>query len=240
MTGGFSLAAHWMGWETVAFVERDKFCQKVLRKNFGQGIEIYDDITTFSGKPFRGRVDVVCGGFPCQDISIAGKHEGISGSRSSLWSEMHRVIGEVRPRFAVVENVGALLGRGMWKVLGDLSQIGYDAEWDSFTGYQVGLPHSRERVFIIAYPANDGCKYTVDGTSPGLRKWRYLQTISATGNVSVAKGRLLEEVRSAEFVRTANGIPDRMDRIKSLGNSIDPQIAFEIFKAIEASNLPNP
>lgn len=109
--GGFSLAAHWMGWETVAFVECDKFCQKVLRKNFGQDIEIHDDITTFSGKPFRGRVDIVTGGFPCQPYSSAGARKGTEDERH-LWPEMLRVIIEVQPRFIVGENVLGLVNWG--------------------------------------------------------------------------------------------------------------------------------
>jgi DNA (cytosine-5)-methyltransferase 1 len=232
--GGFSLAAHWMGWETVAFVEKEPFCQKVLAKNF-PGVPIYDDVRTFPGESFRGRCDIITGGFPCQDISIAGKHTGIAGERSALWSELCRIIGEVRPRYAIVENVGALLGRGMWKVLGDLSAIGYDAEWDTFYGYQVGLPHSRRRVFIVAYPSNVGRKRRVNGTSTGLAKWRFLQAFSASGNAAEFKERFICETRSVEFVRKANGVPGRVDRVFAIGNAIVPQIAYEIFKAIKAA-----
>lgn len=243
--GGFSLAAHWMGWETVAFVEKDAFCQKVLRKNFGQDIEIYDDITTCSGKPFRGRIDIVTGGFPCQDISGAGKRGGISGKRSGLWSEFYRVIGEVRPRYAVVENVSALLGRGMDVVLRDLSEIGYDTEWRTFSACEMGFPHTRERVFIVAYPERQpGTRFVFD---------RYCQ--EATGRNQVSQKRRQDwfgfeippvadsvvsrwsmQLRQPGLVRTDDGIPNIVDRVKSLGNSIVPQIAFEIFKAIEATD----
>jgi DNA (cytosine-5)-methyltransferase 1 len=106
--GGFSLAAHWMGWETVAFVERDKFCQRVLRKNFGQDIEIHDDITTFSGEPFRGRVDVITGGFPCQPFSAAGRRQGVNDERH-LFPEALRIVREVQPTWFVLENVAGLL-----------------------------------------------------------------------------------------------------------------------------------
>lgn len=98
--GGFSLAAHWMGWETAAFVEKETFCQKVLRKNFGQGIEIHDDIFEFSGRPFRGAVDIITGGFPCQPFSAAGKRKGRNDERH-LFPEMLRVISEVKPRWVV-------------------------------------------------------------------------------------------------------------------------------------------
>jgi DNA (cytosine-5)-methyltransferase 1 len=233
--GGFSLAAHWMGWDTVAFVERDKFCQKVLRKNFGQDIDIHDDITTFSGQPFRGRVDIVTGGFPCQDISIAGKHAGIEGPRSSLWYEMLRVISEVRPRFVIVENVAAFRSRGLAQVLGDFASIRFDAEWGTFCGYHVGLPMEGQRIFLVATPENDRRERRLDDSGTGYREFRYLKAVSASGDAFSDQGRFYQEVRAAEFVRTANGLPDRVDRIKSLGNSIVPQIAYEIFKAISAS-----
>lgn len=234
--GGFSLAAEWCGWTTAAFVEKDVFCQKVLRKNFGDHIEIYDDIQTFSGKPFRGRVDIVTGGFPCQDISIAGKHAGITGERSALWSELYRIICEVRPRYVVVENVNELLRRGMDRVLADLSTARYDAEWGTFCGYHVGLPQEGKRIFIIATPQDERREHAVDAPRQSVARWRFLEKISASGNVAEFKERFVGEVRSAEFVRTANGLPDRMDRIKALGNSIVPQIAFGIFKAIEAAD----
>src|SRR5207253_1186347 len=118
--GGFSLAAHWMNWGTVAFVERDNYAQRVLAKNF-PGIPVYDDVRTFNGN--QCTANIICGGFPCQDISTAGQGVGIEGSRSGLWGEYKRIIREIRPKYVVVENVAVLLGRGMGKVLGDLSEI---------------------------------------------------------------------------------------------------------------------
>lgn len=106
--GGFSLAAHWLGWETVAFVEKEPFCQKVLRKNFGEGIEIHNDIFEFSGKPFRGRIDVLTGGFPCQPFSAAGQRRGVNDERY-LFPETLRVIREVQPAWIVLENVNGLV-----------------------------------------------------------------------------------------------------------------------------------
>jgi DNA (cytosine-5)-methyltransferase 1 len=241
--GGFSLAAHWMGWETVAFVEKDDFAQKVLAKNF-QGVPIFDDVRTFDGTGYRGTVDIVCGGFPCQDISTAGTGIGIEGERSSLWRELCRTISEIRPRYAVVENVSALLGRGMARVLGDLSAIGYDAEWRVFSACELGFPHPRERVFIIAYPSGkfSGCgvldRYRDQESQrsdvPELRgsDWQRFAMVSDAHSLVSAWS---NEYGQSPLIRVVDGIPDFVDGVRCYGNSIVPQIAFEIFKAIEAA-----
>lgn len=240
--GGFSLAAHWMNWQTVAFCERDPFCQKVLRKNFGQDIEIHNDVTTFSGKPFRNRIDLICGGFPCQDISTAGTGIGIEGERSGLWGEYRRIISEIRPRYAVMENVAMLLGRGLGKVLGDLSEIGYDAEWRVFSACELGFPHSRERVFIVAYPCGKPRSFRildrycreVSKRDKNSQKWGedWLKPEMATRTDSILSA-WGEQFSASPLVRVDNGIPDVLDRVRCAGNAIVPQVAFEIFKAIE-------
>jgi DNA (cytosine-5)-methyltransferase 1 len=148
--GGFSLGLERAGMRTVAFCEIEPFCRRVLAKHW-PGVPIYHDITKLRGTDV-GAVDVICGGFPCQDISIAGKGAGIEGSRSGLWSEYARIIGELRPRFVIVENVAALLNRGLDTVLGDLAALGYDAEWHCIPAYAVGAPHIRDRIWIIAHP----------------------------------------------------------------------------------------
>jgi len=148
--GGFALAARWVGWETVGFCEIDPYCQKVLRKHWPD-VPIYEDVKKLDGRTV-GHVDIITGGFPCQDISYAGKGAGILGERSGLWSELCRIIGEVRPRYAVLENVAALLNRGLDRVAGDLAEIRYDAEWHCISAAHVGAPHLRDRVWIIAYP----------------------------------------------------------------------------------------
>jgi len=151
--GGFSLAAHCMGWETTAFVERDKFCQKVLRKNFGQDIEIHDDITSFSGKPFHGRVDIVTGGFPCQPASIAGQRKGKDDDRY-LFPQMLRVVDESRPTWVVAENVRGLLsvddGRLFEDVCSSLEGSGYAVQTFCIPATSVSAPHRRDRLWIIA------------------------------------------------------------------------------------------
>jgi len=153
--GGGILGGHLLGWRTVCAVEFAAYPRSVLLARQRDGMlprfPIWDDVTTFDGNPWRGRVDVVSGGFPCQDISVAGKGEGLSGERSGLWSEMARIISEVQPRFAFVENSPMLTSRGLGVVLGDLSQMGYSAEWGVVGADDAGAPHRRERIWILAY-----------------------------------------------------------------------------------------
>ena len=153
--GGFDLGFERAGIETLWQVEIEDYCRKVLEKNFPDA-KRYTEIRE-CGAHNLTRVDIISGGFPCQDISNAGKRVGIEGDRSGLWSEMLRIVCELRPRYVVVENVAALLGRGMDRVLGDLAESGYDAEWDSLRASDFGAPHKRERIFIIAYPHEQRC-----------------------------------------------------------------------------------
>jgi DNA (cytosine-5)-methyltransferase 1 len=152
--GGGILGGHLLGWRTVCAVERDPYAVGVLlaRQNDGclPPFPIWDDVSTFDGRPWRGRVDVVSGGFPCQDISAAGRGAGITGARSGLWGEMARIISEVRPRFVLVENSPMLTLRGLDVVLGDLAAMGFDAEWGVLGADDAGAPHIRKRIWIVA------------------------------------------------------------------------------------------
>jgi len=130
-------------------VEIDPYCQEVLAKHWPE-VKRYGDIKE-CGAANLDPVDLICGGFPCQDISYAGKGAGIEGKRSGLWKEFYRIICELRPRFVLVENVPALLGRGLDVVLGDLASCGYDAEWESLPAAAFGAPHRRDRIFVVAY-----------------------------------------------------------------------------------------
>jgi len=156
--GGFSLGLERAGMETVAFCEYDKHAQRVLRKHWPD-VPIFEDVRTLDGKQFKGAVDVVCGGFPCQDLSVAGKKAGFEGERSSLYREMLRIISECLPRYAIFENVTGLLtgesGRWFGKFLYDLAEIGFDAEWHCIPASELGAHHHRDRVWIIAYPNNE-------------------------------------------------------------------------------------
>lgn len=154
-TGGGILGGMLLGHTCVCAVEIEPYCRKVLLQRQRDGMlpkfPIWDDVRTFDGKPWRGKVDIICGGFPCQDISCAGKGAGIEGERSGLWSEFARIISEVRPRYAFVENSPMLAVRGLGRVLGDLSKIGYDARWCVMGADDVGAPHIRKRMWILAY-----------------------------------------------------------------------------------------
>lgn len=242
--GGIDLAAHWAGFETVQFVERDQFCQKVLAKNF-PGVPIHDDVTTFDGKPFRGRVTLLSGGFPCQDVSSAGQRQGVGdGTRSGLYREVIRIAGEARPEFILLENVAGLItGGGIGTVIADLSKSGYSAIWVTVNGEMVGYPITRERVFIIAFP-------------PGINGVSLLEAIHSKFNDS-HKGRPkwspdVARICVTPFRRTFlvlagllrghYGVPRCMDsainegRCRALGNAVHPKVAYPILKAIaEAS-----
>tara|TARA_R110000751_G_scaffold138798_5_gene242512 strand:+ start:1076 stop:1915 length:840 start_codon:yes stop_codon:yes gene_type:complete len=152
--GGGILGGMLQGWRTVAAVEIEDYPRRVLLQRQAEGIlpefPIWDDVTTFDGKPWRGKIDIITGGFPCQDISCAGSGEGITGSRSGLWGEMARIICEVGPRFVFVENSPILTSRGLGVVLGDLAALGYDAEWSVLGASDAGAPHKRERIWIMA------------------------------------------------------------------------------------------
>ena len=156
--GGGILGGMLLGHTTVCAVEIEPYCRKVLLQRQRDGIlpkfPIWDDVQTFDGKPWRGKVDIVCGGFPCQDISAAGKGAGIEGSRSSMWKHMARIIGEIRPQFAFVENSPMLVGRGLATVLADLAQMGYDAKWGIVGAHHVSAPHQRNRIWILATDSN--------------------------------------------------------------------------------------
>ena len=153
--GGGILGGKLLGWRTICAVEWDGYARDVLvaRQTDGclEAFPIWDDVQTFDGRPWRGRVDVVSGGFPCQDISCAGKGAGIEGDRSSMWKHMARIIGEVLPRFVFVENSPMLVGRGLAVVLADLAEMGYDAEWGIVGAHHAGAPHKRDRIWIVAH-----------------------------------------------------------------------------------------
>lgn len=162
--GGFSLGLEATGgFETAAFCEIEEYPRKVLNKHWPD-VPIYEDVRNVTAERLRsdgiGRIDVVTGGFPCQDLSVAGKQAGINGERSGLWGELCRIIGDIRPSYAIVENVTALIsgdnGRWFGKVLGDLAEIGYDCEWHCISASELGAHHHRDRVWIICYPQHVG------------------------------------------------------------------------------------
>ena len=258
--GGFALAARWAGLQTIQFVEIDPYCQRVLKKNFPD-VPIHDDVKTLDGTQFKD-IFLITGGFPCQDISIAGKGAGIDGERSGLWTELFRIISEVRPRFALVENVPALTFRGGTRVIGDLTEIGYDCEWQIVGADDVGAPHRRKRIWIVAYSNSTRWeKREGKTTSPVLRTQQHggedvaysksagCQTWSSNRMGAEHGSRRNErlppgasgtpEDRSRgrwlpepSVGRVAHGIPKRVDRLRGIGNGIVPQVAYEIIRSI--------
>jgi DNA (cytosine-5)-methyltransferase 1 len=253
--GGFSLGLERAGLRTVGFCEIDPYCRRVLAKHW-PAVPVHDDVRTFDGVP----AEVICGGFPCQDISVAGRGAGIAGERSGLWSEYARIIGEVRPRYVIVENVAALLGRGLERVLGDLAALGFDAEWHCIPACAVGAPHRRDRVWIVAYAAIERCKpgdgydprwatasfgrRLGDGSEPFTVADACEPRLSPSECDPILRAGWWDEGRAAaecgwwrvepDVGRVAHGVPARVDRLRALGNAIVPQIAEVIGRAIMA------
>jgi DNA (cytosine-5)-methyltransferase 1 len=266
--GGFSLGLERAGMETVAFCEIDPFCQQVLAKHW-PNVPIYDDIRGLSRERLKsdgiGGIDVVTGGFPCQDLSFAGRQAGITGERSGLWSELCRVIGDIRPRYAIMENVTALIsgdsGRWFGRVLGDLAEIGYDAEWHCIPASYLGAPHRRDRIWIVANPsrlqrhggelyekhsegevsefgAGIGADNVAHANSPRLEGRSLAGNSSEVGPwVQQFIERCPDSDRPTwrsepDVGRVAHGVPDRAHRLKALGNAVVPQIPELIGRAI--------
>jgi DNA (cytosine-5)-methyltransferase 1 len=220
--GGFSLGLERAGMQAVAFCEVDPWCRRILAKHW-PGVPIYEDVRTLAATDL-GPVDVIAGGFPCQDISVAGNGAGITGERSGLWSEFARLIGEIRPRYAIIENVAALLDRGLCDVLGDLAALGYDAEWHCIPASHVGAPHRRDRVWIVAYPDQPRLEGRLREV---LRQRAGERAVGESGDPW--DGNWFAE---PDVGRVADGIPRRMDRLKGLGNAVVPQIPELIGRAI--------
>lgn len=234
--GGFDLGFERAGFKTIWQVEIEDYCRRVLARHFPDA-ERFGDIRE-CGSHNLDPVDVITGGFPCQDVSQNRTNgaPGLEGERSGLWSEMLRIICELRPRCVVVENVSALLYRGIGRVLGELAESGYDAEWDCIPAAAVGAPHIRDRVFILAYPR---CEL---GSFPVCRFYGCNELVQQGGDRGEAeRGQnrkliaLVPGVHSgvaadwwrtqSRMARSADGIPDRLDRLHGVGNAVVPQIA---------------
>lgn len=207
--GGGILGGKLLGWRTVCAVEIDPYARRVLLARQADGclepFPIWDDVTTFDGRPWRGRVDVVSGGFPCQDISAAGSGKGLDGERSGLWSEFARIIGEVQPAFVWVENSPFLIVRGIDRVLWDLAALGYDARWGVVSAADAGAPHLRKRVWIVAHAVQVRERW--DGQHAEMAvPWREA------------------EQNEPEPPRVVDGVAHRLDRINCTGNGQVPAV----------------
>ena len=231
--GGGILGGHLLGWRTVCAVERDAYAAQVLAQRQNDGIlrpfPIWSDVRSFDGKPWRGIVDVVSGGFPCQDISANGRGAGIGGRRSGLWSEMARVVSEVRPEFVCVENSPRLRGKGLAVVIGDLAEMGYGCEWFRLSASNCGAPHERDRMWIVAYSeGNDsrGLSERAITQNSGLTERDKDSTV--TGWVRATPGWTTEP----SVGRVVHGLAHRVDRIKALGNGQVPRVAAAAFSLL--------
>jgi DNA (cytosine-5)-methyltransferase 1 len=215
--GGGILGGVLLGWRTVCAVEIDPFCRAVLLRRQAEGhlstFPIWDDIRTFDGHPWRGHVDVISGGFPCQDISSAGRGAGLAGEKSGLWRDMARIIGEVRPRFAFIENSPRLRQKGLREVLGDIAGLGFNAEWGVFGACDVGSPHARKRMWILAHANNS-------------------RERDVTLNAEMASAPEVPGIRQGEpawwpidlLAGVDDGLAHRMDRTRATGNGQVPAV----------------
>ena len=291
--GGFELGLERAipGAYTLWQVEQEKYCKKVLSRHWPEAT-IYDDVRNIT-KNNTKQVDILCGGFPCQDISLAGKGEGLHGKRSGLWWEMHRIIDELQPKAVIMENVAAINIRGLGPVLGSLSQIGYDAEWCTIRASEFGAPHRRARWFCIAYPKTIGFyvqnqrsmgkenpssifndRWTSthsnqdrERTSKAVQPRREASHVHDTEGLSPhsisigtqvqTKGKQSIEQKSRSIsqnweanrnywegfptqspvCRRDDGIPNRVDRIRALGNAIVPQCSEWIGRKLWESGI---
>lgn len=264
--GGFDLAADWMGWTNVFQVEKDKFCQQVLAKNFPNAIR-YGDITETDFTEHRGSIDIISGGFPCQPFSVAGLRKGKNDDRA-LWSEMRRAIREIKPRYVVGENVTGIINMELDSVCADLENEGYTVQPFVIPASAVNACHERKRVWIIAH-ANSQRKsdVAINGKSFGMvtnsdsQGRRFRKKCTENGNRTICQSQEIGQIHTTssgssqvrtsyrEFrgngypseppiCRTDDGVSRRMDRnhtarMKALGNAIVPQVAYNIFTAIQ-------
>ncbi len=243
--GGFSLGLERAGMRTVAFCEIDEFCRGVLAKHW-PNVPCYSDVRNLTAGQLAAdgieNVDVICGGFPCQDISIAGLKAGLDGSRSGLWSEIVRLAGDLRPRHIIVENVANLLSGpstkpGAWfgRVLGDLAELGLDAEWHNIPASGLGAHFVGERVWIIASRA-PASRLRWKGRWPasvGADQWRG-DEFARLVRLAIGNG-----VPAGSLGRLSDGISGRVDHLHAYGNAVVPQIPQIIGKAIMASIREN-
>lgn len=221
--GGGILGGKLLGWRTVCAVKINAYCARRLMQRQNEGhlppFPVWDDVRSFDGRDWRGAVDVVSGGFPCQDISSAGTGDGLDGERSGLWGEFARIICEVRPRFAFVENSPVLTSRGLGRVLGDLAELGFDAEWGVLGAYHAGLDHRRFRIWIAAHAAGNRLQGWGDGSAAGQRE------AAKRSMARLRKDEIRADIPSPEAFGNPVGMAGRMERLRAIGNGQVPGVA---------------
>lgn len=248
--GGFDLAAEWMGWENVFHCEWNPFCQKVLNKNFPNS-KLYADINNFEARGYRGTIDVISGGFPCQPYSLAGKQKGDQDERH-LWPQMLRVINDVKPRWVIGENVPGLInwngGLVFEQVQVSLENQGYEVQTFVLPACGIGALHKRERVWFVANLSSKGViRKRMDNGRKNIKRdtfqteWSEIWDSFRLVNESVAPSKFSYNTKSGHVcepivVGINDGVSAGMDELRNsaLGNAIVPGMALKIFKAIEA------
>jgi DNA (cytosine-5)-methyltransferase 1 len=230
--GGGLLADLLLGHQPIFAVEIEDYPRKVLEQRQADGVlpffPTFGDIKDFDGTPWRGTVDVLCGGFPCQDISAAGKGAGITGERSGLWKEYARLIGEMRPKFVFAENSPLLRSRGLALVLSDLAEMGYDARWCVLGADQFGGIHHRKRLWVLASDSN--VQYEKRGCEKQVFRVANLSGIIPAG---MDKNELsLRRLLTSGLCRWPNRLPSQVDRLKAAGNAQVPGVAASAFNIL--------
>ena len=216
--GGIDLGLERSGMKVLWQVEIDPWCRAVLAKHWPD-VERFEDVRSVGAHNLRP-VDLIAGGFPCQDISVAGDGLGIDdGERSGLWSEFARIVRELRPRYVLVENVSALLVRGLGRVIGDLAEGGYDAEWDCLPAVAIGAPHRRDRVFLVAH---DRSKRVQGRWSRPLSRVPEFSWCQDVRRVEDVRGR--PDLPPPLLRGTRDGVPLWVDRLRGLGNAVVPPL----------------
>ena len=242
--GGGLLGGSQLGWRTRCAVEIDPYARKCLLARQRDGclerFPIWDDVKTFNGSYWRGSIDIVSGGFPCQDISSAGRGGGIAGEKSGLWKQMARIIGEVRPRFVFVENSPLLVVRGLGTVIGDLSSMGYDSRWGIVGAHHAGANHFRDRIWILAYsnsPQREGGELSgraqSKNTNSSFSGW--WETEPNVGRVVDGLAARLDQsgtdiMRGGSKVQDV--VPNRAKRLKAIGNGQVPAAMMIAWKTL--------
>ena len=232
--GGIDLGLERAGMQCRWQVENDRYCQRILAKHWPD-VGRWDDVRTFPPAPAEDwTVDLIAGGFPCQDISIAAgkKRKYLDGQKSGLWFEMERIIGALRPTIVIVENTPTLVTRGLDRILGSMASRGYDAEWEIISASAVGAPQLRERLFLLCY-ANNQRKPAKSLNAKTSRLPEIPNTIGRNDNNNIWTAQRQGMVSSAWNQGTdqpivlgvADGVPNRVDRLRCLGNAVVPQVA---------------
>ena len=237
-SGGGILGGILLGHTTVCAVEINPYCRSVLLQRQRDGIlphfPIWDDVTTFDGTPWRGIVRTVCGGFPCQDISVAGKGAGIGGERSGLWGQMARIIGEIRPEYVFVENSPEITARGLGRVLADLSGLGFSTRWGVLGGFNAGLCANRKRFWGLATRSN------------GVRQFRPTLQIEKSAATTSSKRQFERVLRTAisdedhaRIYRDSERMARGVERLKAIGNGQVPVLAALAWRTLHAQLTSN-